>query len=46
LLNTTGVSNSLYQAESTKEAAFRLYRTAVRRGEVMTANAPLPPFAS
>ncbi|KAJ7830020.1 hypothetical protein B0H14DRAFT_3465213 [Mycena olivaceomarginata] len=44
LLNTTGVSNSLYQAEPTKEAAFRRYRTAVRRGEVMTAAALLPPF--
>jgi hypothetical protein len=46
LLNTTGVSNSLYQAESTKEAAFRRYRTAMRRGEVMTAAALLPDFSS
>jgi hypothetical protein len=46
LLNTTGVSNSLYQAESTKEAAFRRYRTAMRRSEVMTAAAPLPDFSS
>ncbi|KAJ7793453.1 hypothetical protein B0H14DRAFT_2622843 [Mycena olivaceomarginata] len=42
LLNTTGIPNSLYKTEASKQAAFRSYRRAIRRREVTPA--PPPPF--